>query len=497
MHDKKVEPVLTDYDITINSIHRENMFKGTITICIVYAIFAFILIAAAYFSDNIRDLLFDRFLPFTLIYIIGTIIIILIFIYYIVSFVPKKIDKNKLDDSISCPDFWKLEILDDNVIENSFDTTNYNKKLFKYRCVMDDKVFNKGAIYKQDKNTDTNLQYKLGNKPAIVTPNSKDGANIYNDTYNSADAGSLSLFLKEENDKHYHLYKDINKYKNKNLIYTNNNITSTNIQKDLIDAALIMNNYEKKSTSDTSSYYYQDKLSITAPTAGDISTGTSLPSTGLKNYLNSPNNLTWASTLSTTGNDIAIVRDGNIDNKYLSVVYDWSTFDLIKYKDKHGKTKTYVYALDETIASGNANIANVGTIEYESKDGTYIFKTIAAGITISSTLFTSKINTEKNYYLDKTIISTDSALNTYQDPNNASTFFGPKVRLYNKTERPKLILKDKALTEQIPLTCSAVYPSFLASKEGSYSENNTLRCAYSEICKIPWSDLHCNKINIQ
>ena len=495
MHDKKVEPVLTDYDITINSIHRENMFKGTITVCIVYAIFAFILIAAAYFSDNIRDLLFDRFLPFTLIYIIGTIIIILIFIYYIVSFVPKKIDKNKLDDSISCPDFWKLEILDDNVIENSFDTTNYNKKLFKYRCVMDDKVFNKGAIYKQDKNTDTNLQYKLGNKPAIVTPNGVDSS-IYNDTYNSTDADSLSLFLKEENDKHYHLYKDINKYKDKNLIYTNNNTTSSKIQKDLIDAALIMNNYEKKTTSDSSSYYYQDKLSITAPTAGDISTGTSLPSTGLKNYLNSPNNLTWASTLSTTGNDIAIVRDGNIDNKYLSVVYDWSTFDLIKYKDKHGKTKTYVYALDETIASGNANIANVGTIEYESKDGTYIFKTIAAGITISSTLFTSKINTEKNYYLDKTIISTDSALNTYQDPNNASTFFGPKVRLYNKTERPKIILKDKALTEQIPLTCSAVYPSFLASKEGSYSENNTLRCAYSEICKIPWSDLHCNKINI-
>ena len=50
--------------------------------------------------------------------------------------------------------------------------------------------------------------------------------------------------------------------------------------------------------------------------------------------------------------------------------------------------------------------------------------------------------------------------------------------------------------EHIPLTCSAVYPSFLASKEDKYSENNTLRCAYSKICNIPWSDLHCNDINL-
>ena len=39
MCDKKSDPVLTDYDITINSIHQENMFKGTISVCIVYAIF--------------------------------------------------------------------------------------------------------------------------------------------------------------------------------------------------------------------------------------------------------------------------------------------------------------------------------------------------------------------------------------------------------------------------------------------------------------------------
>ena len=80
MCDKNTEPALTDYDITMNSLHQDNMFKGTIVVCIIYAVFAFVLIAAAYFVDNIRDLLFDKFLPFTLIYIVGTILIIMIFI---------------------------------------------------------------------------------------------------------------------------------------------------------------------------------------------------------------------------------------------------------------------------------------------------------------------------------------------------------------------------------------------------------------------------------
>ena len=79
MTDKKNDNI-SNYDMTIYNIKRENMFKGTILMCIIYAIFAFILIISAYVSDNIKTLLFERFLPFTLIYIIGTIIIILVFV---------------------------------------------------------------------------------------------------------------------------------------------------------------------------------------------------------------------------------------------------------------------------------------------------------------------------------------------------------------------------------------------------------------------------------
>ena len=75
------KPILSDYDKTMNTIKHENMFKGTVIICIVYAIFGFILLAAAYFSDIARDLLFNRFLPFTLVYIIGTILIIMTMLF--------------------------------------------------------------------------------------------------------------------------------------------------------------------------------------------------------------------------------------------------------------------------------------------------------------------------------------------------------------------------------------------------------------------------------
>ena len=205
MYDKKSDPVLTEYDITINGIHQENMFKGTIAVCILYAGFAFILICAAYFSDNIRELLFDKFLPFTLIYIIGTIIIIMIFLFFILSFKPKKIDFNKIDDTISCPDYWKLEVLDDKAIEKSFDINSFNKKLFKYRCVMDDKVFNKSSIYKQDKKNPNINQYRLANIPAFIT--NDDGVSTYNNLYPS-DATNLTSFLsQDDNDKYLYLYK--------------------------------------------------------------------------------------------------------------------------------------------------------------------------------------------------------------------------------------------------------------------------------------------------
>ncbi len=37
--------------------------------------------------------------------------------------------------------------------------------------------------------------------------------------------------------------------------------------------------------------------------------------------------------------------------------------------------------------------------------------------------------------------------------------------------------------------CDELYPSLLESLDDN---NNNIRCAYSKICDIPWSDLRCD-----
>ena len=506
MCDKKSDPVLTDYDITINSIHQENMFKGTITICIVYAIFAFILVCAAYFSDNIRELLFDKFLPFTVVYIIGTIIIIMIFIYFILSFEPKKVDVNKIDDSISCPDYWKLEILDDKAIEKSFDIYNHNKKLFKYRCVMDDAVFNKGTIYKQDKNTNKiNQQYRLGNKPAFIgsvgTNTAANGDTIttnYNDIL-PADKTNLTNFLTnaKDNDKDLYLYKNLNAYNSSNLIYTNNKNVSTKILDELKDSALIMNNY-KLDNGDINAPKYVD-ITNAGTNLYTQDSETNLYNRFTSNYYNSPPILTWAT--SDAYNDISKIKSagtstsyknsaivlGTATSNYTATVYDWSTMT-----DKTAIGS--VYAIDTSMATGT-NYVLLGDIKKNDKD--IYFEGIKT-ITIPASFYTTNIN-NNIYYFDNTYISTSDLSGTITSETIKQYKKGPKVRLFHKTERQPQILKSNLdiRTNNIPLTCSAVYPSFLASKEGKYAENNTLRCAYSKICNIPWSDLHCNEISLE
>jgi len=120
----------------INFEKRMNMFKGTILICVCYGIFAFLLMISTAFSATSRVILFDNFLPFTLIFIIGTILIISLMVYFIFSYIPVNISYRL--DGISCPDYWNVELLDDNYIKNSFDPS-FPSSYFKYKCVMNKK----------------------------------------------------------------------------------------------------------------------------------------------------------------------------------------------------------------------------------------------------------------------------------------------------------------------------------------------------------------------
>ena len=51
----------------------------------------------------------------------------------------------------------------------------------------------------------------------------------------------------------------------------------------------------------------------------------------------------------------------------------------------------------------------------------------------------------------------------------------------------------------LPLNCENLYPMYLASvdqkinRKNRNMDTNVIRCAYSKICGIPWSDMDCDK----
>lgn len=462
MCDKKNENLkLNDYDITINNMRQDTLFKGTIAICVGYGILASIILLLAILSPVFRNIVFQKFLIFTLVFILGTIIIICIFIYYIINFKPVKIDLTNMYDNMSCPDYWKMEILDDNIVNNIFDPS-INSELFKYRCVMDNHTFDKLNIIKTNANTTpTSKDFRLTNMSELTLPAiSGDARNIAN-TYDKNNE-TLTPFI--NNIKYAHLYKNINAYDTSETStadkpYFGNNINSevaTNIKNDLIDTSLLMNNY---------------KFDNSIKNYSNISSNT-------LNFNNST--ITWdSSTNGTTRN----ILDANNNS---AIIISWNNKDLNYFNsilnDKNADT-LYVFSNDTT------NAINIGQlkIKYDEDTNQPISLTFISNNNIPKTAV-STTNFTNNNYIIQTYISKNSSVNTMAASNE-----GPLVKIYNNIERPT-ITNDNKNTSNIPLVCDTIYPAFIASRENAdvNGTQNALRCAYSKICGITWSDMSCN-----
>jgi len=92
---------LNDYDRTVFNLKREKVFYGTIAICVLYGSFALLLFILSYFSDKVKYLLLNSFLPFTIVYVIGTILIVMYLIHQVLNFKPHKLNKDGDYDSLS------------------------------------------------------------------------------------------------------------------------------------------------------------------------------------------------------------------------------------------------------------------------------------------------------------------------------------------------------------------------------------------------------------
>ena len=112
-----------------NKNKKYNVFMGTITLCVVYAIIALLLLLYASYTESGKSL-YTNLKPFAITYIFGTIIIIvsfsiIIFNYDLTTLDSKKINKNPLNPT-SCPDYYNTKIRNDTDDDLTELITTYN-----------------------------------------------------------------------------------------------------------------------------------------------------------------------------------------------------------------------------------------------------------------------------------------------------------------------------------------------------------------------------------
>ena len=361
------EEELSDYDMTVYNLKKERIFWGTLAICITYALIAFILFIASYLSEKVKAILLNRFFPFTLVFVIGTIAITIYLTYQVLDFRPVKINKNNNYDTLSCPDYWRLEKvpIDETKPEDKQLFEGVNPGLFKYRCVMDPAIFNKVDIAKS-----TNKTVSGGIPTADLR---LTGANKANDVVLPTDTD-----IKNASYSNNYLYANL---VDKNSLYYKDIANSNLSQTELFKHNFIMNNYTLTNSNDTSGLL-KFRYNIDA----------SKMDTARKLNIY-PLNFYDSDTTNSTINSFDVMA-----NKYVSVAIDKST---------------------------NQPVINYGGTEE----------------TIS----------------------------------------------------------DRNQIKNAPMACDRVYPLYLATKDielskgNSKLDQNVLRCAYSKICGVPWSDLNCEK----
>jgi hypothetical protein len=531
---EKLKNNLTEYDITMNTIKHENMFKGTIIICIVYAIFGFLLLLLSYFSESVRDLLFNKFLYFTLIYIIGSIIIIFIMLYYIYTFEHTKINRYNDIDEISCPDYWNVQIIDDNYIGDSFDANYANE--FKYRCVLNDKIFDKKQMFKYHNNKNyrmTNNFSNIDNRENYIGKyldtkdvnfnadyiNNKDLYNLYVDVnnYSTNPSGISSTFI--ENKKK--LTKDLNIY---------NDLTRVdNIYSNLRKISLLQNNYEINDSNNATNL-------LLKPISTNNNNTKQIINPNINFSIWPKDNLAINIVLnsSESNNALQIIKWTNISKDQLDNLFlNTTNYNVVALKIGIETTASLTYYCLGLIKKDNTDSNNIKYYYYPTPNGsgfrnvaaTYlnvIFPHATAG-SLSANVRETDIDKYnlifKTTKLFKIVdISTNNDYNDYNDYNNITSVGtvvsniriddlgmpGPYIQAYDKTKynlinisKENLHNADNANSKdnyQIPLLCDTVYPKLFArfEKEDINNENhNDIRCAYSKICGIPWSDLRC------
>jgi hypothetical protein len=181
---------------TINAKH--NYFMGTIMICVVYGILAILMLSIGYFTTMGKEILFNTLLYFTVTFVIGTIVVIIMTTIMILQYEPPGviITTPDLYSNNTCPDYWTYEEVSPadkinygNDVNYTYDdyTCNVNNlpqyKLtdsYKdYQCVPDNTIFTQPKkMLLSSADDDNNFKNYLANMQTANDGSNVDTSNI-------------------------------------------------------------------------------------------------------------------------------------------------------------------------------------------------------------------------------------------------------------------------------------------------------------------------------
>lgn len=123
---------MSDTDLTKVERNRKNtLFRGTISVCVVYAIISLLILMIIHFTDKGKIFIEEKNFPFAIAFAIGMLIIISLLVYKVVTFKFHSVNEDKYD-SMMCPDFWTLQETSADILNNYAPEDQINRE---YTCV--------------------------------------------------------------------------------------------------------------------------------------------------------------------------------------------------------------------------------------------------------------------------------------------------------------------------------------------------------------------------
>ena len=151
---QKLYPMMTTAQYNQYMSNKANFFKGTIAVCVTYAVFATALLLIALFSESAKEFIGNTIMPFTVTYVIGTIITVTVVAVLVSKYKPS-IPVTNLYDRDVCPDYWTLE---QTPASDLAGIPLETQALMKYRCRPNNSVYNHQTYF--DANSKNLVNYQ-------------------------------------------------------------------------------------------------------------------------------------------------------------------------------------------------------------------------------------------------------------------------------------------------------------------------------------------------